>query len=274
LIDVFRVAGGKERTRFLHGHFGQAATRGLSPVSVEVTRYGEVMRNFRRDPQPQEGWGVDWKFEDHLKYLPPASEIQLRHTDLTHGAEVELAESWVAVGLYGGTADAWIPSVLVRRSAEQAPLASTFVGVLEPCEAQSNLGKTRRLELLDGEGKTPPDGDVGLKIQLADGRRDLFLTRNVERESNSTGFKLLVEKESGVRFEGDLCFVRFDAANQPMRVVFCRGKSLRVGNLRIEANDSEASFEINLINLTAPVVAGPVGAVALLEIAGLRVWPR
>lgn len=273
LIDLFRVEGGKEHTRFLHGHFGALSAHWLLPVPVEASRYGDVMRNFRRDPGPPPIWSVTWHVEDHLKYLPPGSQIQLRHTDFTRGAEVELAESWIAVGLYGGTADAWVPSVLARRRSEQAPLASTFVGVMEPFEAQSNLGKTRRLELIGGEEKPLPDGDIALEVQLGYGGRDLFLARNVERASGSASL-LLIERESRLRFEGDLCLVRFDAVNQPSRVVFCRGKSLRVGNLRIEANDSEASFEIDLTSQIAPVVAGPAGAVKSLEIAGRRVWPK
>jgi len=273
LIDVFRVAGGKEHTRFLHGYFGRAVTRGLSPVPVKVIRYGEVMRNFRRDPQPQEGWGMDWIVEDHLKYLPAGSRVQLRHTDFTSGAEVDLAESWVAVGLYGGTADAWIPSVLVRRRAQQAPLASTFVGVMEPSDTQSNLNKIRRLELHDGDGRPCPDDFVGLEIQLADGRRDLFLSRNVERESNSTS-TVLVEKETGARFEGDLCLVRFYRSNQPTSVVFCRGKSLRIGDVLVRAGSEVASFEIDFNNQTAPIVAGSADAIAIIEIGGVKIWPR
>jgi len=273
LIDVFRVEGGKEHTRFLHGHFGQAAARGLSLVPIEVTRYGEVMRNFRRDTKPQEGWSLDWNVEDHLKYLPPVSQVQLRHTDLTRGAEVELAESWVAVGLYGGTADAWIPSVLVRRRAEQAPLASTFVGVMEPSETQSKLGKIRRLNLHDGNGKLCPDEDVGAEIQLADGRRDLFLSRNVERETDAAS-ALLIEKENAIRFEGDLCLVRFDAAKQPTCVAFCKGKSLRVGDLLVRARNEEASFEVDLSNKVVRVVAGSADAVGLIEHGGIKLWPK
>jgi hypothetical protein len=273
LIDVFRVEGGKEHTRFFHGHFGRASSLGLSPAPVEVTRYGEVMRNFRRDSKPTEGWSVDWKIEDHLKYLPPASEVHLRHTDLTHGAEVELAESWVAVGLYGGTADAWIPSVLVRRSAEQAPLASTFVGVMEPYEARSNLGKIRRLELQDAGGKPCSDGDVGIEIQFADGRRDMFVSSNVERKPAS-GSSLLVERETGVRFEGELYLVRFDASNQPTRAVFCRGKSLRFGNVLVRARNEETSFEVDLGNKITPIAAGSADAVELIEVSGVKVWPK
>ncbi len=273
VLDVVRVCGGAEHTRFLHGYFGTLATQGLSPIPVEATRYGPVMRNFRRDPRPAQGWSVDWCIEDHLKYLPPSSEVRLRHTDLTRDAEVELAEAWVAVGMYGGTADAWIPSVLVRRRAEQAPLASTFVGVLEPYEAKSNVAAVRRLALRDPQGKPCPDSEVGVELRVADGRRDLLLSTDVESRS-APGERLPVETESGVRFEGDLCLVRFSAAGQPQRVLFCRGKSFRENRLVIRTKNEQASFEIDLENREAPVVTGPADEVDLIELAGVRVWPR
>lgn len=278
LIDVFRVAGGVEHTRFLHGHFGKLSTQGLSPAPVEESRYGEVMRNFRRDAKPSEGWSVEWNVEDHLKYLPPGSQVNLRHTDLTLGAEVQLAESWVAVGLYGGTADAWIPSVLVRRRSELAPLISTFVGVLEPYERKSSLAAIRRLELRDADGKFCSDGDVGIEVRLADGRRDILISENVEgrsaAKSTSPGALLVVEHESGAQSEGDLCLVRFNPERQPVRVLFCRGHSLRVGNLLVHAKAEDASFEIDLTNKEAPIVAGDADAVESIEVAGIRLWPK
>jgi len=273
VIDVFRVAGGVEHTRFLHGYFGKLATQGLAPAPVTEPRYGQVMRNFRRDPQPAPGWTATWNVEDHLKYLPPASDLHLRHTDLTRGAAVLLAEAWVAVGLYGGTADAWIPSVLVRRQTNQPPLTSTFVGVLEPYEGKSNLATIRRLELEDSEARPCSDGHVGIEICLADGRKDLFIAENIECQTAANS-ALVVEKENRVRFEGDLCLVRFDAMKQPLRVLFCRGKSLRVGNLFVLAKSEEANFEVDLHQPEAPIVAGDADAVAVIEVAGVRVFPK
>jgi dienelactone hydrolase len=271
LVDVFRVAGGAEHTRFLHGHFGRLATQGLSPMPVQEMRYGEMIRNFQRDSKPSEGWSVDWLIEDRLKLLPAGCDLRLRHTDLTRGAEVTLAETWVSVGRYGGTAEAWIPSVLVRRRAENAPLASTFVGVLEPHEGKPNLTSIRRLALEDGEGKTCSDADVGIEIHLADGRRDIFIFRNVEAQSVA---RLLVEKESGTRFEGDLCLVRFDAGNRPQRVLFCKGKSLRTAGLVIRAKSDQASFEMDLTNRNAPIISGPADEVELIELDGVKLWPK
>jgi hypothetical protein len=221
---------------------------------------------------------VDWSVEDRLKYLPPSSDIHLRHTDLTRGAEVQIAETWVSVGSFGGTAEAWIPSVLVRRRAAQAPLASTFVGVLEPYEGKSNIAAIRRLELQDSEAKPCPDGPVGIEVRLADGDRDIFIFENLEAQSTSSSSpstaSLVLAKQSGARFEGDLCLVRFDPASRPKRVIFCRGKSLRVGDLFVRVRNQEASFELDLNNKNAPVVAGPADAVDLIEVAGVKIWPK
>ena len=141
------MVGGSEHTKYVHSHFGQITTEGLSLEDAEETVGGAEMRAFRHDVRPAPGWSVDWTIEDHLKYLPPDKHLHVRYTDLTPDAEVLTAEGWVAVGLYGGTADAWIPRVLVRRRAEQAPLASTFVGVIEPYEQQPAIAGIRRLGL-------------------------------------------------------------------------------------------------------------------------------
>jgi hypothetical protein len=85
---------------------------------------------------------------------------------------------------------------------------------------------------------------------------------------------VVVEKESGARLEGDLCLVRFDAQQHPRRALFCRGKSLRVGDFFVRAKSEAASFEIDLSNNESPVTAGPAEAVDLIEVRGDKVWPK
>ena len=283
VIDLFRVAGGAEHTRFLHGHFGRVTTQGLSLVPVEPPRFAPVMRAFRRDVAPADGWSVDWRIEDHLKYLPPSSEVHLRHTDLTRGAEVEVAEAWVAVGLYGGTAEAWIPSVLVRRRGTGAALSSMFVGVLEPYERKSNIAGIRRLELQDSvatseAAKSDLESHVGIELRLTDGRRDVVISRNVElgaaAPSSGANRSSILATEGGVRFEGDLGLARFDAANGLRRVVFCRGASFQIGEILIRAKNAAASFELAFDDKTVSVVAGSPDALESVEVAGTRIWPK
>ena len=277
LLDVFRVVGGKDHARFLHGHFGRLSTQGLSLMPAEEGTFGAVMRNFKRDRRPSEGWSADWSIEDRLQYLPPGSDVHLRHTDLTRNAEVETAEAWVAVGSLGGTEEAWIPSVLVRRCAVEPPLASTFVAVLEPYQRRPNLVGVRRFDLQDAEAKPCSEDQVGVEVRLANGCRDVVLASNASAPTaggdSRSRSPVLIEKTSGVRFEGDFCLVRFDGAG-PKRVIFCRGKSLRAGAVVVQSDNEDASFEIDLDKPEAPIVTGPGNAVGLIEIDGVRIWPR
>ena len=106
--------GGNEHTKYLHSHFGQITTAGLSLEDVDETVGGAQMRAFRRAVRPAPPWSVDWTIEDHLKYLPPDEQLHVRYTDLTPDAEVLTGEGWVAVGLYGSTADACIRACVRR----------------------------------------------------------------------------------------------------------------------------------------------------------------
>ena len=180
LLDVFRVVGGREHAKFVHSHFGQITPQGLALQPAEESGWGEQMRSWRKDAQPPPVWSVDWRIEDHLRYLPAGQDLHVRYTDLTPGSEVLTAEGWVAVGLYGGTAEAWIPRVIVRRRTDQPPLASTFVSVIEPYEKQPLITQIRRLELATDEGQPCPDSDVALELRLADGRRDVWVAINAE----------------------------------------------------------------------------------------------
>ena len=49
---------------------------------------------------------------------------------------------------------------------------------------------------------------------------------------------------------------------------------MRVGELLVQANDSEASFEVDLNNKNAPVVAGSTDAVGLVQLDGVKIWPK
>ena len=69
VVDIFRVVGGTEHTKYMHSHFGQITTEGLSLAEAQETVGGAEMRAFRRDARPAPGWHVDWTIEDHLKYL-------------------------------------------------------------------------------------------------------------------------------------------------------------------------------------------------------------
>lgn len=275
LVDLFRVAGGREHTRFIHGHFGSLRTTGVDFQPVVKPAFGEVMRNFRQGPpRSEEGWMADWEVDDRLGYLAPGREVHLRLVDPAREGEVAIAETWVSVGSFGGTAEAWIPSVLAMRTTSPGPLASTFVSVLEPYETKPNLAAVRRLPLQDEEGRPAPDGCVGLEVQLVRGGRDVWLAANPGEAmaGAAAGPRVLVEGQSGLRFEGALCMVRFDGA-RPIRVMLGHGRSLRLGRLGIQVRSPGGSFEIDLTRPDAPVVAGPGAELEWIELDGVRIWP-
>jgi hypothetical protein len=159
----------------------------------------------------------------------------------------------------------------VRRRAAQAPLTSAFAAVLEPYEGKPRLGAVRRLEFRDTAGNLCADGFVAIEIPRADGGRDLFMSADVETAGHAAS---VTEAAGGAEFTGDLCLVRFDASKRPVRALFCRGRSLRAGELTIRAKDEQASFEVDLERPDAPVVGGPAEAVEAVELGGVRLWPK
>ena len=181
LVDIFRVVGGTDHAKFMHSHFGTVAPQGLALEPLEGADLqgfwpaGLQMRNFQYDPSPESGWSVEWRIEDRYKLLPPGSDIRLRYTDLTTDVQAYLCEGWVSVGSFNSTDEAWIPRLMVRRQSSEAPLVSTFVSVIEPYEGTSKIASVRRVPL------KAPDTYVGLEVTLADGRRDLIYSADVQR---------------------------------------------------------------------------------------------
>jgi len=165
VVDVFRVAGGKEHAKHTHTAFAASSLFGVRPAAV-ASPYdaGTLMRAFQLDRRPAPAWGVDWKIEDRNGYHKPGREIHLRYTDLTRDAEALTSESWT-VESATSTIEHWIPTVISRRRAAEGELSSTFVSVLEPYEGPPRIQSAVRQ---DHEG----DAEVRLDIRLADGTRD------------------------------------------------------------------------------------------------------
>src|SRR5205823_14894458 len=117
VVDVFRVAGGSDHAKFVHGYFGQIKTAGLSFSETVEFGNGTQTRNFRHDSHPQPGWNVTWQCEDRLKLLPKGKEVKMRYTDFTTGAEALAGEAWIVAG-----GEVWNPCVITRRRGP-APVA-------------------------------------------------------------------------------------------------------------------------------------------------------
>ena len=271
LADVLRVVGGKDHAKFTHSHFGTIATEGLSLSPAEPYGYGAEMRNFQTDPDPKPGWRVDWEIEDRYGLLPEGAKVRLRYTDLTTDAQASTAEGWVTAGQYNTSVEAWIPRIMVRRRSNEAPLASTFVSVVEPYEDRSRIASIRRLPLHDANGARSPDPNVAVEVVLHDGSRDLLVAADVE---NPLGLEpaaadqraKLVQRDWKLQLQGELCMVRRDKAGKTERLALCRAGSVTVGAVHVELEGIQEYVEIVFEERGWRVVSGPAEGVR--EVAG------
>jgi hypothetical protein len=278
IIDLFWVAGGHEHIKFVHSHFGKMTPQGLKLEPAEESRFPEVMRDFRRDPHPAPGWTVDWKIEDRLKYLPAPKDLHLRYTDFTNDAEAQLAEGWISVGSFGGTDETWIPRVLVRRRTDESPLASTFVGLLEPYEGKSNLTVARRLDVRGFDGSTRPPSDVALEIPLADGRTDFVLALARDNkpvtETAVPFIQCTASDGTNLKLTGEFCLVRCGVNQKPQTITLCNGTALSFRDVLVKTKNQQARLELSLENDTVQIAAGAAADLESVEVRGQRLWPK
>lgn len=240
VLDVFRVVGGKDHAKFMHTQIGSAAASGLTLAASEDYGAGSVLRNSRTDIAPKPGWSVDWAIDDQFKLATPGPEVHVKYTDLTNDAQATMCEAWVSMA-FNTNDEAWIPEMIVRRKSDKEPLASTFVGIIEPYYKTSNIASIRRLPLETTKGEAYSDANVAVEVTLIDGRRDVLICADVE---NPLGLSpslatagVLVQKDTGISLEGEMCLVRFAKSGEVERVALCKGKSIRISDLELKPKD-------------------------------------
>ena len=280
VLDIFRVVGGKDHAKFMHSYFGTIRTEGLSLKAGWDYGFGTLMRNFQTDTVAKPGWSADWKIEDRYGYLPTKTDVHLRYIDLTSGAEASIAEGWVAASrsAYSSKTQDWIPRIMVRRRSDKAPLASVFIAVIEPYENKSNIRQIRRLSLQGPDDLDWPDAHVAVEVQLADGRKDFIISADVENPMGLTPSwqetTVIVQKDTGIKFKGEVCWVRWDADGKIDQVVICRGQSISIDTINIKLKVKTDFIEIRFDDNQAEVVAGPQDIVEFIKINNRNVWNK
>ncbi|MCS7015631.1 MAG: heparinase II/III family protein [Gemmatales bacterium] len=237
LIDVFRVVGGTDHAKFTHSNFGTVTTFGLSLQPTEPYGHGTQMRNFCVDLDPRPGWGVDWEIEACGSPAHPGPLVHLRYTDLTYGAKAFLAEAWISKTFPAlkmkGYEEAWLNCVIARRQAQQGPLASTFVSLLEPYEGSPKVSQVRRLPLQASDGCLDLDANVALEIQLPNGDRDLFILLDVEDPLGRSRYAEdapVLQTEWQVALQGEMCLIR-KSQSGVQRFIVGKGRALQSDEL-------------------------------------------
>jgi len=293
VIDLFRVVGGTDHAKFMHSHFGQVTTKGLTLKPGSNYGHGVQMRGFRTDPSPQPGWSADWDIEDRYELLPSGSDIHLRYTDLTHDAQASTCEAWVSTGGYSSNEEAWIPRLMIRRRTKEPPLASTFVATIGAYEGEPGIAAVRRLKLVRPNGEASRDSDVAVETQLADGRHDLFVCIDsakpvikapaVSGTQDPIGLDDAEEKEDGelavgsaikeegsillkewnLRLDGEICFIRRSKDGAIELIATCRTRSVQVGDLSVRFTKPTEFTELTIEDGRASVVSGNPAGVEL-----------
>ena len=260
VLDIFRVSGGRDHAKFLHGYFGTATTTGLDLKPMADFGHDALMRNFRGGT-PQPGWQVDLQAEDRYHYLPAGADVHLRYTDLTRDAQAAVAESWLAYQAAGGGQETWIPSVMVRRQSGSAPLTSTFVALLEPYAHHSNLRAITRLPLQTAAGSAAADTHVAVAVAQVNGRTD-FLVAAGPGEAG----RVLVQPGWGLATDADFCLVRHGQTGEIEQLLLVNGRSLKCGRLDLELRAVSPLFEAAVRDGKLVILHGSAGDVRQINL--------
>jgi hypothetical protein len=238
VLDVFRVAGGREHARLLHPNFGPATVTGLDLVPQPKIGGDEVQMRHFRGGTPTPGWTVDWKVVDPCGLLPAEAEVHLRCRDLSTGVQAMMAETWLASKHGGADHEGWLNSLVVRRQAETAPLVSTFVAVLEPYRDQSQVRAVRRLPLHLPDGSPAGDTQVAVEVTLTDGRTDLLIAWD-----SASAHRELSQPEWDATTDADFAVIRRAPDGVIRRVVLHGGTFVACDPRRVTLPPGETSLE-------------------------------
>jgi len=191
VVDLYRVAGGKEHLFSFHAYEGPVQTPGLrlheqprGTYAGEDVAFAEpydgkpssstgfsYLYDVECDPAPPDQWHADWHISDRHKQWRTPRNVHLRLTMLTPTHEVALAHGDPPQNKRNSPRR--LRYVLARRRGED--LRSLFASVIEPYEHEPFI---RRVERLPVE----PAGDenglsaVCLRIELADGAVDYVMS--------------------------------------------------------------------------------------------------
>ncbi len=267
VFDVFRVVGGTEHAKFTHACYGSLKTEGLSLKAAEDYGRNTLLRNFRSDLSPRPAWVADWSAEDRYNVHKQKRDIHLRCIDLTTSAEAMICEAWVGSG-FNETEATWIPCLVSRRRADRAPLASTFVTLIEPYEQSTKIKSVRRLSLETSSGRAYPDSFVAVEVVFANGFKDVVIAADADNplalEPAYRENEIIIQRDCGIKLNGEMCWVRFDRNGSVVRLAMCRGQSVTIGDISLSMKDKVEFVEVDVRQGKA--VAGESDSVRSLKI--------
>lgn len=257
-VDVLRVAGGRDHVKFVRGPFGTLDESGLPAGTPADLAIEGQMRGYRGAAERKPGWWVEWHIEDVRKVNNPPRDVRMTYWDFTEGAEAGVAESWISTGLYDGTGEAWIPTVVVRRRSAEEGLESCFVSLLAPYEKAKVVTAAARLRVEGQAGQR-----AALALDLAGGMRDLLLLADPLSPGEAS------VPEAALRSDAQVCLVRL-SGGKPQLVALSGGTVAECGPLRVRLARPAPSVEFRLEAGRAVLLSGDPADIAEITLDGRR----
>jgi hypothetical protein len=101
---------------------------------------------------------------------------------------------------------------------------------------------------------------VAIEVQLADGRRDLFIAADVENPLGRTpaagGGEAMVQSDWRVRFDGELLAIRVSREGAIERLAVSGGTVVEVGDVAVNLTDPTGFAEVTIGKDGAALAAG------------------
>jgi len=237
-LDVFRVEGGADHMRGLHGPGVEVTTSGLKLTAQETgtlagpdiafgttlpvgPKYGySWLGRIEYDNLPPDNWTVDWKVQAGYRGATGAEDVHVRMWDFTPADDVVLADGEPPQNKAGNPR--WLRYCLSHRAGED--LTSTFVSLLEPYQGEPIIDRAERLPL-PGD---PHSGPVALRVYLKSGAVDTLIY-------SPDGAAVTVDDTTFC--QGRLAMVRTrDGAVETMALI--AGTRLQYGDIILSAPDA------------------------------------
>ncbi len=230
VVDVFRVAGGREHCFSFHAAAGEPVRecgplvkQARGTLAGEDVAFGEFydgkMRGYKgsgfmylydveRGPAG-ERFALDWPIQDTFHYRRGrGGQVHLRWTMLDPDGELVLAHGDTPYLRHKRPKT--LRYGLVFRNGEN--LRSHFVSVIEPYLDKRNVKSIRRLKV-----QGPDDSGIAIEVELPRGRTDVVMLAASEDRTYRT--------ETGIEWSGTFAFLRVDKSGvREARLV--RGKRL------------------------------------------------
>lgn len=230
VIDVFRVSGGTNHTKFTQSHFGPLATYGLNLAPAPDFGNETQTRSFQMDAGATAGWLGVWTVEDQFKLLSEPAPLGLAYTSFTQDAAAGTSEAWIATGGYDSTTEQWIPRLVEQRVAGDGTLDSTFVALYEPYRGSAPKLKATRETVADSSGENLPGGHVALRIEHPDGGYDIVWLRDPAQPGLSMGSRGV----EPVQTDGGVAWLRSNAEGRLTRAGLAQGTYLKSGDFTLK----------------------------------------